>query len=152
MLAAVDKRLPRALLRTTFASCLHSGQEKPGDHRGAGSARRVSPSIDSECRWLTGEDSEPQWPEFPPASPVRAQGLRIQSNDTELPHEDASAVARRQTGEILHGGSAALWLQSSSGLFDVEANPWLRDVARAYAEWTAVANTRDFRRHDSLSE
>ena len=152
MISAVDKRLPRALLRIAFASCIRPRQERSGDHRGAGYARKVSQSIDSECRWLSSEGAEPRWPEFPPASPDRAQGLRVRPIELAMPHEDESAAARRQTGEILHHRSAALWLQSSSGLFNVEANPWLRDVARAYAEWTAVANGRDFRRHERLRE
>ena len=37
-------------------------------------------------------------------------------------------------------GSAALWLKSASGLFDVETRPWLRDLAQSYTEWTVVAN------------
>ena len=152
ILAEVDRRLPRALLRTAFASCIHARQERPRDGRVAIDARRVSQAMDRECRWLSGEGVEPQWPEFPPASPVFAQGLRIRPIDMELPHEDASAVAQPQEGGILHHRSAALWLQNSSALFDVEANPWLRDVARTYVEWTAVANGSGFRRHESLEE
>lgn len=150
MIQAVDKRLPRALLRTAFASCIHPLQERSGGDRDSGTERRVSRVLDSECRWLADEGVEPQWPEFPPAHPVHALGLRIGSIDMELPRETKSAVTREQTGEVFHDSSAALWLRSSSGLFDVETNPWLLDVARSYAEWTAVANGRDFRRQDRL--
>ena len=152
MIAATDKRLPPALLRTAFASCICPRKGRSGAHRYGGDARRVSQAIDSEFRWLSGEGVEPQWPAFPPASPVAAQGSWMRPIDLALPQEDESAAARRQTGEILHHGSAALWLQNSSGLLDVQANPWLRDVARSYADWTAVANGRGFRRHESLTE
>jgi hypothetical protein len=33
-----------------------------------------------------------------------------------------------------------LWLGKASSIFDVRKRPWLRDLAKAYSNWTAVAN------------
>ena len=50
------------------------------------------------------------------------------------------------TGAQLYGS------ESSSGLFDVKARPWLRDLARSYAEWTAVANGRNLKPRDRIKQ
>ena len=47
---------------------------------------------------------------------------------------------------------AALWLRNASGLFDVSVRPWLRDVARIYAEWTAVANGPELNRSSKVED
>ena len=47
---------------------------------------------------------------------------------------------------------AALWLRNASGLFSVAVRPWLRDVARTYAEWTAVANGSELDRSSKVED
>ena len=41
---------------------------------------------------------------------------------------------------LVASADAAEWLRGAAELFGPAARPWLRDIARAYAEWTAVAN------------
>lgn len=149
-IGAIDERLPRALLRTALLSCIRLRREHSEDDRAADIERRVRSAIDRECSWLSGESDEPGWPAFPMVSPTRAVGFRIPSISAELPEEIDRPAARPQTAEILDDRSAALWLRSSSSLFDVEVRPWLRDLARSYAEWTAVANGRNLKPRDRL--
>ena len=122
----------------------------PVDDRAVDVERRVRSAINRECCWLSGEGDEPDWPAFPMASPDRAVGLRIPPIAVELTEEISRPASRPQTEGIVDDRSAALWLKSSSSLFDVEARPWLRDLARSYAEWTAVANGRNLKPRDRV--
>ena len=150
MIAAVDERLPRALLRTALVSCIRVRREDSGDDRAVDVERRVRSAINRECSWMSGEGDEPDWPVFPMASPDRAVGLRIPPIAVELTEEISRPASRPQMEGIVDDRSAALWLKSSSSLFDVEARPWLRDLARFYAEWTAVANGRNLKPRDRV--
>ena len=143
----IDDRLPRALLRTAFASCirLRRRREDSGGERAADIERRVRFAMDRELGWLFDGHEEPDWPEFPMASPMRRSSLRIPSICRGLPEDIGRPEARQRTDEDLDDRSAALWLTSASCLFDVESRPWLRDLAQSYAEWTAVANGSDFK-------
>ena len=150
MIAAIDERLPRALLRTAFVSCIRLRRERFGDTSHADIERRVRFAIDRECSWLSGDGDEPDWPAFPMVSPARAKDMRIPPISGEWPEEIDRPAACPQKAETLDDRSAALWLKNSSSLFDVEAHPWLRDLTRSYAEWTAVANGRDLRPYDRI--
>ena len=150
MIARVDERLPRALLRTAFVSCIRLRREYSGDQPHAEIERRVRSAIDTECSWLFGHGDEPDWPAFPMVSPARAEGLRIPPIAVELSEEISRPAAGPRTEEFLNDRSAGLWLKSSSSLFDVEARPWLRGLARSYAEWTAVANGRNLKPRDRV--
>ena len=140
IIAAIDERLPRALLRTAFVACIRLRREHSGDDRAADIERRTRSEMDNECLWLSGESNEPEWPAFPMEPPVRAVGLRIPSISRGLSAASGYLDSVPQMEEVLNARSAALWLKSSSSLFDVETRPWLRGLARSYAEWTAVAN------------
>jgi hypothetical protein len=75
LLAEIDERLPRAVLRCAFAARTtpHRDWRKPEaeyDARVELSRRKVKDAIDAELAWLTGKQSEPEWPQFPP-SPAR---------------------------------------------------------------------------------
>ena len=150
MIAATDERLPRALLRTALVSCVRLRREHSEEDRDAYIERQARSAIDRECCWLSGESDEPDWPAFPVASPARAEGMRVPPISGEWPKEIDRPAVRPQTAEILDDRRAALWLKSSSGLFDVEVRPWLRDLARSYAEWTAVANGRNLKQRDRI--
>ena len=150
MIAAVDERMPCALLRVAFVSCIRLRREHPGDNPAADIERRVQAAINAECSWLSGDGDEPDWPVFPMMSPARLVGLRIPPIAGELWEETDRPAARTRTVEILDDRSAGLWLKSLSSLFDVETRPWLRDVARSYADWTAVANGGNLKPRDSI--
>ena len=150
MIASVDERLPRAILRTAFVSCIRLRREHSGDNPHADIKRRIRSAIDRECSWLSGDGDEPVWPAFPMVSPTRAVGLRMPPATVELSEEIRHPPAGPQVEEILNDRSAALWLKSLSSLLDVDARPWLRDLAGSYAEWTAVANGRNLKPHDRI--
>ena len=151
-IAAIDERLPRALLRTALGSCvsLRRRWEDGGGDRTANVERRVRSVMYSEIGWLFGERDEPEWPAFPAMSPVRTVGLRVPPITTELPGEIGRQEGDVQTEEYLNERRAALWLKSASSLFDGESRPWLRDLAQSYAEWTAVANGSKLNRRDRI--
>ena len=150
MIETVDGRMLRAMLRTAFVSCIRQRRAHFEDNPRADIERRVRLAIDRECSWLSGDGDEPDWPAFPMVSPARAAGLQVTLFALELTEEISRPAARPELEDILDDGSAARWLKSSSSLFDVEARPWLRDLARSYAEWTAVANGRNLNRHDKI--
>ena len=141
-LAAMDERLPRAVLRTAFASCICTRRRRgyPRESPLAGSDQRVQDVIEGELGWLYGEFKEPEWPTLPMASPRRAKSLRIQPIAKELSEDVGLVEARVQTDKYFDDPRAATWLSSASGLFDVKSRLWLRDLAQAYAEWTAISN------------
>ncbi len=150
MIAAIDERLPRALLRTALVSCIRLRRERFGDTSHADIGPRVRLAIDRECSWLSGDGGEPDWPAFPMVSPARAEGIRIPPISGEWPKDIHRPAARPLKAEFLDDRSAALWLKSSSSLFDVDVHPWLRDFACSYAEWSAVANGRNLKPHDRI--
>ena len=154
LIASVDERLPRALLRTAYASCLcpRRRREEPGDERAADIGQRIKPAIERELAWLIGVHEEPEWPEFPMVSPVRDFGLRISPNLRELSAVVDRAETLPQPDEYVDEGSAALWLRSLSSLFDVKARPWLLGVAQSYAEWTAAANGSQLEPRDRMKK
>ena len=149
-IAAIDERLPRALLRAALTSCisLRRGWEQPRGDRTANFERRLRSAMYGEVGWLFGEGDEPEWPVFPVMSPVPTAGLRISPILTDLPEDIGRQEDDVQTEEYLNERSAALWLKSASSLFDSEPRPWLRDLVQSYAEWTAVANGSKHNLHD----
>ena len=73
LLAEIDERLPRAVLRCAFAARTtpHRDWRKPEaeyDARVELSRQKVKDAIDAELAWLTGKQGEPEWPQFPPES------------------------------------------------------------------------------------
>ena len=150
MIVAIDERLPRTVLRTALVSCIRLHREHSEENRNAYIERHVRSAIERECYWLSSESDEPDWPAFPMVSPARAVGIRIPPISGDSSEEIDRPAARPQTEEFLDDRSAALWLRSSSSLFDVETRPWLRDVARSYAEWTAAANGRNLKPRDRI--
>jgi hypothetical protein len=138
-LAAIDERLPRAVLRCAFAACVQphrlwglSEDEYAARcevHRG-----QVGAAIEAELAWLSGMRDEPEWPQFEP-HPVRPR------------HRFTSRKGARERYEkkprpdlYTDYQAAALWLGSAASIFDVAKRPWLRDIVKAYSDWTSVAN------------
>ena len=142
-LAGMDERLPRAILRTAFASCVRP--RDPGLHVSESERsalveqhqRRVQSVVGAELAWLNGSQSEPRWPLFTRQEPRINRGIRIirdtHSNVQQRPRNPSS-------NEYVDHKSAALWVNSACSLFSIAERPWLRHIADAYASWTAVAN------------
>ncbi len=132
-LAAIDERLLRAGLRLAFATCIRPAQrgvqtEEKRASQEEERLRQLRSTLDAELAWLGGEDIEPPWPRFPAPD----------STPTNIPLEPLEALSRAI--EYVDHYSAARWLKTVSGLFDVSSRPWLCGVVRHYSEWTALAN------------
>jgi hypothetical protein len=140
LLADIDERLPRAVLRCAFAARtdLHRDWGKPEAEHIARTERyrqKVRTAIDAELAWLTGKQDEPEWPKFPPY-PVRPSRRFLGPRPREKKPVEESPEPEVYTDHQ----AASLWLGSAGSLFDVAQRPWLRVVVNTYGAWTSVAN------------
>lgn len=152
--AAVDERLPKAVLRCALATCIrpHREWDLSEDETAARSDRRharIQQVIDAEMAWLAGDGPEPDWPAFPAEPARRRPGIRLPGGKKEPVERKACPV---RPDEYVDHQAAALWLGASGSLFDVVTRPWVRDLVRAYATWTAAANGAGLDQHDEISE
>ena len=139
ILAAVDERLPRALLRCAFSACVHPVQQwgmPEEDHKARLEARQreVTGAIEAELAWLDGKQDEPAWPAFEPSHAHSRHHYSLSERRREL--DDLEKRPEHYTDHQ----AAALWLGKAASIFDVAKRPWLRDLARAYSNWNGVAN------------
>ncbi len=147
LLADIDERIPRALLRCALVACVRPwrqwGEEEVHyqaalEHR----KRSINAAIETELAWIAGQGAEPDWPVFEPLyahsrhrySPVERHREREERSKRPERHTDHQA--------------AALWLRKSITLFDVQKRPWIRELAEAYSSWTAVANGSELKEGD----
>lgn len=141
-LASIDERLPRAVLRCAFAVCIrpNRGWDLPEEAVAVRSERhrlRVQAAIDAELAWLADERPEPDWPAFPTETPRPRRRLRLRRGRAQ---QDDAAVEQSRPDEYADHQAAAVWLGQAGSLADVAVRPWLREIARTYAPWTAEAN------------
>lgn len=142
ILAAIDERLLRTVLRCAFVACIRPHRRwgipeevvaaRLDQHR-----QRVQAAIDAELAWLANERPEPDWPAFPTAAPRLRQHIRLRGGRVE---RDEPARSRSQPEKYADHQAAAVWLVQCRSLVDMGKRPWLREMARAYASWTAEAN------------
>jgi len=138
-LQEVDARLPRAIMRIGFASCvqaLHDYDESDEENNSRVEAHRarVLASIERELNWLRSAGSEPEWPVFPNDPPRPRRFSRIGITAEEWKEE------RTRPKDIVYSGGAAKWIQSVLPLLRKETMDWFRALVDAYAEWTAIEN------------
>ncbi len=139
ILAGIDERLPRSVLRCAFSACVQPSRQwdRPEEeHKTRLEARRreVAHAIEAEIAWLSGKRDEPVWPVF---EPLDAHSRRRFSVSERRPESDEEETRPEQYTDHQ---AAALWLGKAASIFDVAKRPWLRDVARSYSSWTKVAN------------
>ena len=152
--AEIDERLPRALVRCAFASCVRPNTrwDAPEDEAGALSKRQrkhMDGVLQAEADWLTGTGDEPDWPEFPPQMRRTRRVFRLPGGRAEV----SPSVSEQELTDIyVDHEAAALWLNGIGSLFDVTANPWLREVARHYMSWTAGANGAGLEAHEEITD
>jgi hypothetical protein len=152
ILASIDERFPRAMLRCAFTACIHPRRgwdvtEEEAKRRAEAYLQRVQAAVDSELTWLEDQSPEPDWPAFPPLVPERCRRLRIPGGGGELEGPEA----RKDRADVYadHQG-ASLWLDSAKSLYDVVKRPWLRGLANAYGPWTAIANGAGLEMDDDI--
>ncbi|RMA61373.1 hypothetical protein C8C96_2401 [Acidovorax sp. 100] len=143
VLADVNNRLPRALLRCAFNASVvedrvwDASQEEVDAHK-ARRHERVLATVAAEMAWLEGKGSEPPWPKFPEEQARSRKRLRLPGGHIATP-EPPEAPLPSLTGHVNHQ-AAALWLHQVRPLSYDDACPWLRELVRAYMPWTALAN------------
>jgi hypothetical protein len=152
-LAAIDERLPRAVLRSALATvaCPSRQWDRPeGDFRARlqNHRQQVETAIDGECAWLAGQGDEPTWPAFPP-SRTRARRRNISIDSHPQPRRRGRPIPAEQYADHQ---AAALWIGQAIILADMVQRPWLRDLARAYGEWTATANGAELDQGEEIAD
>lgn len=143
VLAAVDSRLPRAVLRCAFSASVVENQawDASTEEVGARKARsheRAWAAVAAEMAWLSEEVPEPTWPAFPveqarPSRRLRLPGIRIATP------EPPETPAPSPTEHVDHQ-AASLWLRPVRVLSQDDTRPWLSEIVKAYMPWTALAN------------
>ncbi|MDP1947074.1 MAG: ATP-binding protein [Nitrospirota bacterium] len=141
-LAAIDERLLRAVLRCAFAACIrpHRKWGVPEEEVAARvdpQRKRVQKAVEAELAWLGDHRSEPDWPAFPIEAPRLRRHIRLRGGRVE---RDEPVKRRSRSEEYADHQAAAVWLVQCRSLVDMGKRPWLREMARAYAGWTAEAN------------
>ncbi|AVT09223.1 ATP-binding protein [Paracidovorax avenae] len=140
VLAAVDSRLPRAVLRCAFSASVvenwawDTSQEEV-DARKARRHERALAAVAAEMAWLGGEGPEPTWPIFPVELARSRRRLRLLGTRFARPETPETSPA-----EHLNHQAAAVWLRQVLALSQDDTRPWLSEVVRAYMTWTALAN------------
>ncbi len=152
MLASIDERLPRAVLRCAFASCIRRRRTWNAEEseRLAGEElwrKRLRAAVNAEMAWLSGFRPEPDWPKFPEEQPRRRRRFRLLDGRAE----DAEPEPKR-FDEYADHQAAALWLTNAKSLGDVAKNPWLCDIARIYGPWTMALNGAGLDRSEEVSD
>jgi hypothetical protein len=140
-IASIDERLVRAIFRSALTSCVRerrSADWRKDDEasRQARIKQRAAKIVDTELQWLAGRCEEPEWPPFPDEHPYIRERIRLPGSGLKDRVQDKPVVAEIY---VDHQG-AAVWLRAIVPIADITLRPWLRDVARAYLSWTAIAN------------
>ena len=140
LLAQIDERLPRAVLRCAFTAAVQPRQvwgwsEGSDPEHTALRRQEVAAAINGEVSWLVGNEEEPQWPEFPPDPAKPRYRMGSKHKEKNGPREQSA-----EPGLFVDHQAAALWLAGVKGLFEVEKRPWLRDIVTTYNSWTSIAN------------
>ena len=143
VLADVDSRLPRAVLRCAFSASVVENRawdasQEEVDARKARSHERARAAVAAEMAWLGGEGPEPTWPTFPVEQARPRRRLRLPGTRIATP-EPPEAPAPSPTEHVNHQ-AAALWLRQVRALSHDETRPWLSEIVKAYMPWTALAN------------
>lgn len=156
LLATLDDRLPRSVLRVAFRAMNKPDRDwrfrhdidlehEKQDHllRLAAHEAEVHQHINTEIAWLESHGPEPQWPDFIPRVPRPAFGRRRKAVKHGTDEEREADVEPVQTAHTDSQG-AGLWLKSIEKLLDLPALSWLQALVDAYEEWTRVANGAGF--------
>ncbi|WP_205676616.1 hypothetical protein [Aquitalea aquatilis] len=143
VLADVDSRLPRAVLRCAFSASVVENRawdasEEVDDARKARSHEQARAAVAAEMAWLSGEGPEPTWPTFPIEQARSRRRLRLPGTPVATP-EPPVTPAPSTTVHVNHQ-AAALWLRQVHALSLDDTRPWFSEIVKAYMPWTVLAN------------
>lgn len=156
-IAEVDERIPKAIVRCGFAACVRpirqwDVSEEEAARRAALYAEGTVAAVEAELAWLNGSGTEPDWPDFEPegsrSKRRRRRGIRIGGPPSAAEPEEVSAAPETHVDDQ----AAALWIASLRAVLDVARRPWLRDLARAYADFSAKLNGLGLSPEEELSQ
>jgi hypothetical protein len=103
-------------------------------------AERTAKAVEDELAWLSASAPEPVWPDFEPDGSRprrrRRRGIRIGGPPQTPETNEASPPPETYFDEQ----AAALWLGALWSIVDVSARPWLRELVKAYADFSAKLN------------
>ena len=138
-LQEIEARLPRAMMRIGFASCIHAlhdynESDEANNLRVQPHRERVLASIERELAWIRGAAKEPEWPVFPTEPPRGKRNWRRRVTEEEWQEK------RAKTKDVVDSNSAAKWIQSALPLLGNDSMGCFRALIDAYAEWTSVEN------------
>lgn len=149
----IDERLPCALVRCAFTSCIRPNTywDTPEDEAEDLLRRqreRMDSVVQAEADWLAGTGNELEWPEFPPLMRRTRRVFRLHGGRADV----SPPVSEQKPPDIyVDHQAAALWLNGISSLFDVAENPWLSEIAVRYMSWTAGANGTGLEAHEEIT-
>lgn len=157
-LAAVDERIPQALVRCAFAAAVKPARQ--WDLAAADLARRVATyesrlasAVEAELAWLDYTGPEPAWQKFQaegmqPVSRRRRPGTGIGGGKPDGRTALVKPVAPRT---YVDDQAAALWISSLRPLVNVMQRPWLRELAAVYADYSSALNGEGLGPDEELS-
>jgi hypothetical protein len=153
ILASIDERLPRAVLRCAFPACIRARhqwnlQKEEVEALSERHRSHVRAALDAEIAWLADERPEPEWPTFPSEAPRLRRRLRL-SGARGL--QETPAPQSSPHDEYVDHQAAGLWLSKTQILVDIVKRPWLVELARTYASWTAAANGTGMDLHEEVA-
>ena len=137
----------RAVLRSAFSACVQPWRQwnRPEEEHKAqleAQQREVAGAIEAELSWLAGKQDEPAWPAFEPTEAHSRHRYSFGAQRRDREERDA-----RPEFYTDHQ-AAALWLRKAVKVLDVIKRPWLRDLAKTYSNWTAVASGSEMEADD----
>ena len=157
--ATADERLPKSILRCAFSAVrrplLHweVSEEEGARRRSEYEAMRAS-AVKAELVRLSGEGPEPAWPDFETEgtrkNAKRRRRTRI-GDPAHFPDEMESPKTPAVPVALVDEQAAAIWLSAVRPILDVVARPWLRELARHYADFTANLNGAGLGQDEELS-
>ncbi|TAN01305.1 MAG: ATP-binding protein, partial [Rhizobiaceae bacterium] len=144
-LAAADERIPKAIVR-----CALSGVARPmrdwklSEEGAAARVNRIAAAkvqaIDAELAWIEGPAPEPAWPNLTtPNARSRVRPRHYLRSGAGSPAAPARQV-EVEPEVVIDDQAAGLWLDALDPVLDAERRPWLRELAAAYAEFSAWLN------------
>ena len=154
-LAAIDDRLPRAILRCALVACIlpvrrWNEPEEAQTKRAERHHQAVATEVAAEIAWLFEAGEEPAWQAPSVYRPRTRQRRRLlATGDVQA---DAGIAYAEATTDRFHYQTAALWLRGASRLLDAGGGTWLQSFLRSYAEWTWVANGAGLEASEALSQ
>ena len=141
-LAQIDERILKAIMRCAFAAAVKPVRQRDlgeveSTKRAARYSARISKAVEDELAWIEGTAPEPNWPVFPAEDMRRRRRRRIRISGAPYTKPDEAEVPAETH---VDNQAAALWIRALKPILDVSKRPWLRCLARAYADFSAKLN------------